>query len=245
MVLWNNYKIADAGFLLNLESRTDRLETSVNHLKELNIEGVERYNAFKFPDESSFKLLGCAQSHIDIMKIQLEKKFNKVVIFEDDFIFDDLDLNISPLVISEKLSKVLDYLEFDILFLGTTLLDRVKFSNDDILVPSKIIQTTCYIVDINLAKYVVENYDFQNTESLTYGENIDTFYSIISSKDHWKSERDLFDRDIFLNNDKKVFCFNPIIFNQRDSFSDISGRRANNFARNRMLNSRNANFVFQ
>jgi hypothetical protein len=43
MVTWNNIKIADRGFLINLEERTDRFQESISHFEKNNIQGVERF----------------------------------------------------------------------------------------------------------------------------------------------------------------------------------------------------------
>ena len=50
MVTWNGVKIADKGFLINLEERKDRLEESLLEFNKNNIVGVERFDAVRITE---------------------------------------------------------------------------------------------------------------------------------------------------------------------------------------------------
>jgi hypothetical protein len=93
MVTWNDIKIADKGFLINLKDREDRLVQSLDEFEKNNIKGVERFDAIKITEDSDlgWVIRGCTHSHMDILKMQVEKNWDKVVIFEDDFFLDICD----------------------------------------------------------------------------------------------------------------------------------------------------------
>ena len=50
MVTWNGIKIADKGFLINLEKRKDRLDESLKEFEKNNIVGVERFDSIRLED---------------------------------------------------------------------------------------------------------------------------------------------------------------------------------------------------
>jgi hypothetical protein len=82
MVTWNGIKIADRGFLINLEERKDRLEESLKEFDKNNIVGVERFDAIKITedsDEFGWIIRGCTHSHMEILKTQVENNFEKVI----------------------------------------------------------------------------------------------------------------------------------------------------------------------
>ena len=188
MVTWNGIKIADKGFLINLEKRKDRLDESLKEFEKNNIVGVERFDAIRLEDEPNFLFLSCAQSHLEILKIQVKENINKVIIFEDDFFFDICydPKKEKPNNVVDTCIKTINESEFDLLYLGVCLMSKSEEINSNLIKPDKTIQTTCYISSLEFAKYVTETFDFRNKNSLVYGEQIDTFYNVLSSKAHWK-----------------------------------------------------------
>ena len=72
MVTWNNIKIADKGFLINLEERKDRLEESLSEFNKNNIVGVDRFDAIKITENNDYGWIirGCTHSHTDILKLK-------------------------------------------------------------------------------------------------------------------------------------------------------------------------------
>lgn len=80
MVTWNDIKIADKGFLINLDERTDRLKESLSEFDKLKIVGVERYPAIKITEDSDYGWVnrGCTQSHSNIFKKQVENNWEKM-----------------------------------------------------------------------------------------------------------------------------------------------------------------------
>jgi GR25 family glycosyltransferase involved in LPS biosynthesis len=239
MVTWNDIKIADKGFLINLKRREDRLHDSLLEFEKLKINGVEIYEGIDYLDRPDLDYLCCSATHIEILKKQIENDWEKIIIFEDDFIFDPFnsyDFNFSLII--EKSISTINSENYDLLYLGTVLMDVSELKNDNIIVPSKTIQTTCYVIYKKFSKFVIENYDFRDSSSIMCNESIDTFYSILSSKKiKWKNPEWFVNSDKFLNNEFMIYCSNPIIFNQRQSYSDIQKKMANHFYSNKIRNS--------
>ena len=235
MVTWNGIKIADKGFLINLEERKDRLEESLLEFDKNNIVGVERFDAIKITEDNDngWIIRGCTHSHMEILKLQVENKWEKVIIFEDDFFLDichtNKDFPITPLIENIYSS------EFDCLFLGATLLGKSEFVSEFFIKPNKFVQTTSYISSLNFSEFVVKHFNYLDKTSIVYGEQIDSYYSFLSQKKHWKMEFCDVGRDELINNTLKIYFSYPIIFNQRISFSNIENKTSNYL----MYNKRN------
>jgi glycosyl transferase family 25 len=72
-------------FYINLEKRADRRTEIENEVRKFNLFGkTERFNAVHTPQQGN---LGCAMSHLAVLKLARERKYPKVLILEDDFYF--------------------------------------------------------------------------------------------------------------------------------------------------------------
>lgn len=225
MVTWNGVKIADKGFLINLEERKDRLEESLLEFNKNNIVGVERFDAVRITEnnDDGWIIRGCTHSHMEILKLQVENKWEKVIIFEDDFFLDichtNKDFSITSLIENIYSS------EFDCLFLGATLLGESEFVSELFIKPNKFVQTTTYVSSLKFSEFVIEHFNYLNKDSIVHGEAIDSYYSFLSQKKHWKMEIDgVVGRDELVNNTLKIYFSYPIVFNQRISFSNIENK---------------------
>jgi glycosyl transferase family 25 len=69
-------------FYINLERRTDRKELIEKELADKGLD-VERFKAL----EHSQPAIGCTMSHLAVIKLARERKYDCVVVFEDDFEF--------------------------------------------------------------------------------------------------------------------------------------------------------------
>jgi GR25 family glycosyltransferase involved in LPS biosynthesis len=220
MVTWNGIEIADKGFLINLKKRTDRLNESIDEFHRINIRGVEVHQAAEIGIESNFSILSCSQSHLDILNYQVSNSIDKVIIFEDDFFLKEKEI-LQKLNFEEILFEIKNF-DFDLLFLGSSLKEKSNKITPYISKPKIFNQTTCYIIKLECAKFVIDNFDFRNENSICYGEQIDTFYSMLVNKTHWKEHLEFYNKEKIMNNNLKIYMTNPILFYQRRSFSDIS-----------------------
>lgn len=236
MVTWNNIKIADKGFLINLEERKDRLEESLLEFEKNNIVGVDRFDAIKITENNDYGwvIRGCTHSHMDILKLQVQNKWDKIIIFEDDFFLDVCHKNNEP--ISDNIIKKIYDTDFDLYFLGSCLMETAEKVNDYLIKPKGLVQTTTYLSSLKFANYVIDNFNYLDKELVVYGEQIDTYYSVLSTKQHWLMEsREKGVKEI-KDHDLKIYFNYPILFNQRASFSNITNNKTNYVLSNRFRN---------
>jgi GR25 family glycosyltransferase involved in LPS biosynthesis len=222
MVTWNGIKIADKGFLINLDERKDRLEESLSEFKLNNIAGVERFDAVKITEDNDdgWIIRGCTHSHIDILKKQIENNWEKIIIFEDDFFLDICHNEIK--IMSNEMIKKISETDSDLFFLGSCLLEPSEYVNDYLIKPNNFVQTTTYLSSLKFAKYVVNNFNYLDKELVTYGEQIDSYYSVLATKHHWRMDTSLKGISEIKQHDLKIYFHLPIIFNQRPSYSNIT-----------------------
>ena len=86
MVSFNGKKIADIGYFINLDERTDRLEKLESQLSKFKIEGVERVSANK---STSSGPTNCKRSHYDLLKKLVDSEYETLLVLEDDCLFLD------------------------------------------------------------------------------------------------------------------------------------------------------------
>ena len=239
MVTWNGIKLADKGFLINLEERTDRLKESLDEFNSNNIVGVERFDAIKITedDDNGWIIRGCTHSHMEILKKQVENKWDKVIIFEDDFFLDICDVD-NKTMSDDMISKIYET-DFDLFFLGACLLEPSEFVNDYLIKPNKFVQTTTYLTSLKFANYVVENFNYLDKELVVYGEQIDSYYSVLATKIHWLMDNRTKGVNEIKEHDLKIYFYKPILFNQRPSFSNIINKNCNYSNMNRFNNLKN------
>ncbi len=122
------------GFYVNLDRKVNRDKQCQKQLKKYKLENlVKRYSAIDafgyekkcdFQSEDWYK---CAKansdSQINIIKYAKEKKLKNILIFEDDFYFFENQL-FNPIEQIEKALDDIKDLNWDILYLGGTLLDE-------------------------------------------------------------------------------------------------------------------------
>ena len=102
-------------FYINLEKRQDRKEEIEN---ELNTHGLvgERFDAISH----NLGIVGCAKSHLAVLKLAKERNYNNVLILEDDFQF-----LVSKDVFEHELEQFFEQItpkyKYDVLFLAYNL----------------------------------------------------------------------------------------------------------------------------
>ena len=81
MITIDNIKIADLGFYINLDRRTDRKEQLLKNLEEYNITGIERKSA---REDNKTAQLNLINSNFDLYKYFLSTDAETLLILEDD-----------------------------------------------------------------------------------------------------------------------------------------------------------------
>ena len=105
-------------FLINLDDREDRLESSTRQLQELKLQ-FTRVSAVsaKSVEESAFltaPVLACWKSHLKAYSILIDSEFEYALVLEDDFLINN------PMKFSKLLGS-LDLEKYDLLQLGFLL----------------------------------------------------------------------------------------------------------------------------
>ena len=190
----------DKVFYINLENRTDRKLEIENEFFNYGIVDYERFNAIKHEEIGA---VGCARSHVEVLKLAKEREYKRVLIFEDDFQF----------IISKEeffnCMKRIEDLEFDVCLLSYNLFQSEEVIENPFF--KKVINaetTSGYIIN--------QHY---------YDKLINQFSSTIPSLEqtnyHW-----IFAPDVAWKELQKIdtwYCFHPKIGIQRaNSFSDCS-----------------------
>jgi hypothetical protein len=80
---------------------------------------------------------------------------------------------------------------------------------------------------LKFAKFVVENFNYLDKELVVYGEQLDSYFSVLAVKDHWLMDNRTKGVQEIKNHDLKIYFHSPILFNQRPSFSNILNRLTN------------------
>jgi glycosyl transferase family 25 len=104
-------------FYINLERRTDRREQIEKELSDKGID-FERFPAIEFPQQGH---IGCSLSHLTLLKIARERKYEAVMMFEDDFEF---------LVTKEEWDQLIQRLpaSYDVVMLGYNIMESLPYN---------------------------------------------------------------------------------------------------------------------
>ena len=69
----------DKVIYINLEHRIDRNEEIINEFKKMDITEYERFNAIY---TKGFGALGCAMSHLEILKLAKKRNYKNIIQYE-------------------------------------------------------------------------------------------------------------------------------------------------------------------
>ena len=150
MVEFNGTKIADLGFYINLDKRTDRKENIESQLSRLKITGVERHSAFSEYDANT---LNCKRSHLQLMEKLLDSDFETLLILEDDCLFlDVLDGN------SQEIFTDINNTDWDMFWLGCkNRRSPIEYKNNCYQV-SSVSYAQSYLIKRDFCKFIIDNF---------------------------------------------------------------------------------------
>jgi len=173
MVKFNDIKIADIGFYINLDIREDRKEKIESQLIDFNITGVERHSAFS---KTNSPTLNCKTSHLQLMKKFLETDFETLLILEDDCLFlDVLKEN------GDEIFNEINNTDWDIFWLGCKNRRMpLKYKNNCYRV-SSVSYAQSYLIRRKFCKFIMENYsesNFNGRESFEQPSGTDELLSL-------------------------------------------------------------------
>ena len=194
-------ELNDYHYYINLEKRVTRRNQCEKQLKSIGIQKPQRFNAI----EHEIGLIGCAQSHIECLKIAKDKNWPYICIFEDDLLFTE------PGKVKQMLNKYIDH-DYDVLYIGAWI-RKYSSINEELV---RVTDGCCfhaYIVKSHYYDTLLDNFNeglqkkIMNPDNMSY--NNDVYIHKLQIKDDW-------------------LCFNPVLATQRDGYSD-------NFNENRNL----------
>lgn len=204
----------DKIYLINLDTRIDRYQECLNEFKKHNILNVKRVSAvngnlLKNHSNRNSGNQGLLLTNIKIIKDALNKKYEKILILEDDILFID---NINK--IFNKKIKYLPY-NWDLLYLGGShLFNKGKFTSISKIVDFDINENTYKKLDNELCKTTWT----QTTHAV--GINSKNFNMLLNIMENTQRPIDMIYCQL-QQNDLNTYTFLPSLALQRPSFSDI------------------------
>jgi GR25 family glycosyltransferase involved in LPS biosynthesis len=210
-LFYKGTKIADAGFVLNLEDRTDRRQNVELILRELGIEGYEFFNGVRL-ESDEWRRFGCTQTFLNIFETALISGYESIIIFEDDV----KKMNSCSI---EQVDKIFENWElgcenFDVIALGTRPLQGSKILQQSDYF-GKLTNSLCahaFYYKRDFMEHIYKNLkEFKNPESKYYKVYIDEFINDSCSHEIiYKTPNKLFNIGVTI----------PMIFTQSKSYSD-------------------------
>lgn len=189
---------------INLEHRNDRKEQIESELNNMCVK-YERYNAIYTPGNGP---VGCALSHLNVLKLAKERNYKNVLIIEDDFTFL-VDKNTFENILKKLFSSSISN-KFDVCMLGYNLIRYSELEEPLGSFLYKIVEAqtaSAYIVNQHYYDKLIELFEYASKQlSLTrihWIYSIDQIWKPLQLSDNW-------------------YCFNERIGKQRASFSDNS-----------------------
>jgi hypothetical protein len=150
MVTINDIKIADIGFYININERTDRREKIEKHLDDFNIKGVERLEGFT---DTNSNTLNCKKSHYETYRKLLDSGHETVLVLEDDCLFSDVLKNRTEQILNDINST-----DWDMFWLGCrNRRNTIPYKNNCYRV-SSVSYAQSYLIKKNFAKNIIDNY---------------------------------------------------------------------------------------
>jgi glycosyl transferase family 25 len=197
-------------FYINLEKRTDRRVHIENVLKNYDLLDIsERYVAIETAHSG---IIGCSQSHLNVLKLAKERGYKNVLILEDDFEF---------IVPKEELEPKIKYL-FE------------NYPDFDVCMLSHIIQNSCEINDIHfpnqnlsINNHLRKVLDGQTASgylvNTPFLDKLIELYNwscplLKSTNHHWLYANDMVWKS--LQPDNKWYYYSPPLGKQIDGYSD-------------------------
>lgn len=184
---------------INLDRRTDRRAEFESECDRMGIK-TDRFSAV----EASPGSVGCAKSHIAVLKMAKANNWDNVLIFEDDYQFV-----VSKEKFHDQIRRFFDLnIKYDIVMLGYNLIRTSKFN--DLL--GKVIEaqtTSCYLIHNTFYDKLINN--FETNLPLLEKTHDDRFYAIDQC---WKALQPAAD----------WYFFRLCLGKQRPGFSDIENK---------------------
>ena len=190
-------------FYINLKHRKDRKEHIEQQLKNIGLTNFERFDAIKLQNGR----VGCSMSHLKCLNLAKERKYEYVLICEDDATFLNPSLFINQI---NKFFKNKRVHNWDVLLLGGNNIPPYKQIDETCIRVSHCQTTTCYLVNGHYFDTLIENIKQGINNLIREPENsrsyaIDMYWLNLQKKHIW-------------------LLIVPLSVIQREDYSDIEQR---------------------
>lgn len=175
----------DRVFVINLERRKDRWQQIVKELSRVGIQNYERFDAInpRFEEISPITYsamqcapwttdrnqylagsCGCKFSHVEVVKLSLERGYNKILILEDDVKFNFFS--------SRNLKRALQELpeDWELLYFAGNNVHQPEPYKANISLVKRTFSTCAYAVNLRIGK-IIESF------AVNSGLEIDVYYA--------------------------------------------------------------------
>lgn len=188
---------------INLDKRQDRKLEIENELNSKELLNFERFQAI---ETSGFGILGCSQSHLEVLKLAKQREYKNILILEDDFMFIDdkekLEQKLTEFFTSEAAN------DYDVCMISYNLISGNDCDYPFLLKAIDVQTASGYIVNANFFDALINLYE-ESTILLEQTEH----HWLYANDQAWK----------ILQPQNNWYCFKPRIGKQRSGFSDNSG----------------------
>ena len=158
MVTFNDVKIADVGYYINLDSRVDRKDNLESQFNKFNIKGVNRFSAFSsYPSNPS----NCKKSHYQLFELFLQSNYNTMLVLEDDCKFLDFLKDES----TEIFDKILNT-DWDLFWLGCRNRKPPKNYINNCYFTSSTSGAQSYIITKRFVEYLLATFPIEPNDNL-------------------------------------------------------------------------------
>lgn len=196
----------DCIYYINLEQRTDRNTHFLKEIEKMNFDKnkIHRFNAFKH-DKG---YIGCAMSHIGVLKDAIKNNYKHILVFEDDFEFI-----INKDVFNNKINWFFDnYNDYNICLLSYNLIGFNKI-NSEIIEINNAFCASGYLLN---HKFMLTLLNCFENALIDLNNNLPQWQAAIDVK--WKQLQ---------GKNKKFYGFASKMGIQMSSYSDIEKKCVN------------------
>lgn len=195
-------------FYINLDRRQDRNEEIQQEFRthfdmKTNQYKIERFRAIDRPQKG---IVGCTNSHLEVLKTAKKRNYKNVLIFEDDFTF-----TVSKEEFEETLKNVLTETneDYDVIMFAYNLQQHLPTEYANLHKVIEASTASCYLVNHTFYDKLIELYEW------ALPQLDETMHHWIYANDQvWKR----------LQPTAKWYCVNPRQGRQRPGHSDNSDR---------------------
>jgi GR25 family glycosyltransferase involved in LPS biosynthesis len=180
----------DKGYYINLDYKVDRNQKTIEELKKYDLlDLVERVSAVQAFNETikcqygsdDWKKCvdGCSQSHLKIIKNSIDNGHKRILIFEDDIHF--YEDGVTPCM--DKIESALDELsnisEWDILYLGGSLLDNeITMMNKHLIKVQGMNTSHAYIINHTAFDKILNTYHYAYPMDILLSVSLNPKFSV-------------------------------------------------------------------